>query len=309
MPDNTWLTPYILPSSTCLSAGPSQGIVYKLDERTVLKVPFQYPVNDACPEAYDHAILSLQSFALFQKESQFHNILQQKPHPHIAQGFQCKQGQGIFLKYLDSLEEVWGSVGRDTHLVWIEQLLSALSWIEKLGYVHGDITVHNIGIDEQSQLKIFDFGSIVHRDDEGFHEHLLDDHFTLASTIHFLASGVDPLAKAESLSDLRRIENELRQGTAVIEEGARVLEQVIQAGWSRLPRTAASFSKLQEIVTNTIRHDLSCISQIRSENLSSPHSICPHSFLRDLHEEPRWMNEEDYRFTWMEKGCNLPSWT
>ena len=104
-------------------------------------------MNDTFSEAYNHVFLSLQSFMLFKKESHFYNILAQEAYPHIAQGFQCGQEQVIFLECLDPVEEVWGSVTRDTHLEWIQQLLSALSWIEELKYVHSDITIYNIDID------------------------------------------------------------------------------------------------------------------------------------------------------------------
>ena len=147
MPNNTWFTSYSLSSFICLNAGPSQGIVYKLDKKTVIKVPFQYSVNDIFFKAYDYVLLSLQSFMLFKKESHFYNILTQKTHSHITQSFQCGQRQATFLKHLDPVKEVWSSVTRDIYLKWIQQLLSTLSWIKELGYVHDDITIHNISID------------------------------------------------------------------------------------------------------------------------------------------------------------------
>jgi hypothetical protein len=39
MPDNTWFTPYALPNKDCLSMAASQGVVYKLSEHHVLKMP------------------------------------------------------------------------------------------------------------------------------------------------------------------------------------------------------------------------------------------------------------------------------
>lgn len=284
-------------------------MVYELDERTVVKFPFQYPVDDTSPEAYDHLFLSLQSFALFKRESHFYNLLAGNPHPHIAQSFQSERGQAIFLERLDPVEEVWGRVSRDTRLGWIQQLLSTLSWIEELGYIHGDIAIRNMGIDRGGQLKVYDFGSIVHKDDENFHEHVLDDHFSLANAIHFLASGMDPLAKATSFLEFRRIEDELRQGTAAVEEGARDLEQVIRAGWRRIPRSAPSFTKLQKHVAEIFRHNATNSSQRRPKNPSNLEGIFPHSLLSETDRELRWMDEEDYRVAWMAKGYTLPTWT
>ncbi|KAI9843692.1 MAG: hypothetical protein M1837_006160 [Sclerophora amabilis] len=306
MPDNTWITPYRLPSSRCLSLGPSQGMVYKLDENVVVKLPFQYPVDDTSPETDDHLFLSLQSFALFKKESHFYSLLAEAPHPHIARSFRNGQAHALFMECLDPLEEVWGRVTRDTRLGWTTQLLDALAWMESLGYIHGDITIRNMGVDRRSQLKLYDFGSIVHKDEENFHLCVLDDHFSLANTIHFLASGVDPLAKADSLPDLRRIEADLREGTAAVEEEARDLEQVIQDGWRRIPRSKSGFSDLRKIVAEMIGHDSTQGLPHRPDNLSLE-VTSPHPFLSD--EEPQWMNEEEYRIAWMEKGYTLPTWT
>lgn len=61
----------------------------------------------------------------------------------------------------------------------------ALEWIEKLGYTHGDITIRNIGIDWNKQLKLFDFGSVMHRDEDNFYNQVLEDHFNLANCLHF----------------------------------------------------------------------------------------------------------------------------
>lgn len=97
MPDNTWFTPYKLPSSKCLSLGPSQGIVYELNKRAVVKLPFQYPVgNGSTIDAKkDHLYLSLRSFALLKRERQFYDLLAGNPHPNIAQRFPSDCVDGI----------------------------------------------------------------------------------------------------------------------------------------------------------------------------------------------------------------------
>lgn len=69
-----------------------------------------------------------------------------------------------------------------------------------------------MGINENNQLRLFNFGSIRHRDKEGFYKQVLEDHFTLATCIHFLASGVNPVAKASSLAEVQRTFNILKEG-------------------------------------------------------------------------------------------------
>jgi hypothetical protein len=202
MPDNTWFTPYKLPASRCLSFGPSQGIVYKLSEKSVVKLPFQYPISDvATDDATEHMYLSLRSFAVFKKESQIYDLLPTKPHPNITQRRKCDHQDCIILERLDTVEYAWSASTKKIRLNWIQQLLMALEWIEKLGYTHGDITIRNLGIDYNNQLKLFDFGSVMRCDDDNFHNQVLEDHFNLATCLHFLASGIDPLAKGFTLKN------------------------------------------------------------------------------------------------------------
>lgn len=41
--------------------------------------------------------------------------------------------------------------------------------------------IRNLGVDGNNQLKLFDFGSIMHRDDENYYNQVVQDHFDLAS--------------------------------------------------------------------------------------------------------------------------------
>ncbi|CBX99318.1 predicted protein [Plenodomus lingam JN3] len=92
MPDNTWFTPYKFPPSTCLSIGPSQSIVYEISDEAVVKLPFQYPVARSPPtdDTIEQMHMSLQSLALFKKESTFYDILAKNQHPNLAQRLQTK---------------------------------------------------------------------------------------------------------------------------------------------------------------------------------------------------------------------------
>jgi serine/threonine protein kinase len=304
MPDNTWYTPYKFTAWTCLSSGPSQGIVYQFSEKTVVKVPFQYPVNGALPadEANEKIYMSLRSFAIFKKESTFYDMLTKKPHPNLAQKLQGKQPSSIILQRFRPLEQAWSSNTKEMHVIWIQNLLSALEWLENLGYTHGDLTVRNMGIDENNRLRLFDFGSIRHCDDEGFYEQVLEDHFTLATCIHFLASGIDPVAKAKSVAEVRRTFHTLQAGQGLVDEAAKDFEEVIQAGWTKIPRPSSSFSQLRQDVTGNIRY-ISTSGAHQSANLSSwPQLVCDELMV----EDPRWMDEKDYRAAWKAEGFETP---
>jgi serine/threonine protein kinase len=271
-------------------------MVYKITERAVVKLPYQYPVGDGYvnDEVYDHLHLSLQSLALFKREKRFYDLLFENPHSNIARRLRSEEFDGFFLECLSPIEEAWSSSMKEMRYRWIQELLSALEWIEGLGYIHGDIAIRNMGVDYNNRLKVFDFGSIMHRDDNGFDEQVLDDHFNLATCIHFLASGTKPL------------ESELKQGKAVVEEGARELKSVIQAGWMKIPRSPSSFSRLQKTVTNLIGDiAMNGLYSSSGDDLAGLEVAC-HSWLSQAKSEPRWMNEEDYRAAWKGKGYQLP---
>lgn len=99
-------------------------------------------------------------------------------------------------------------------------MLMEISWIESMG------------IDFNHRLMLFDFGSIVHREDVDFDEQILEDRFKLAACIHFLASGVDPFAKAESFTQLRQNIRDLKKGKGVVDEAAKDFEVIIQEHWT-----------------------------------------------------------------------------
>lgn len=309
MPGNTWFTPYKFPQSKCLSLGPSQGIVYELNKWVVIKLPFQYPAGDGSTvdEAEDHLYLSLRSFALFKKELQFYDLLAtETPHPNIVRRFPNTREDSILLEHLNPIAEAWSSSTKRIRREWIQQLLDALVWIERLGYLHGDITIRNIGVGHDNQLKLFDFGSIVHYNDEDFDERVLDDHASLATCIHFLASGVDPLAKAQSIGDVRQIRNNLERGTAIVEDTAKELEEVIRAGWMRKPRATFSFLQLQRTIADIFWGSDTSLSSPALKDSPRVESACLDWAFNQSERDIRWMDETNYRAAWEEKGYKVP---
>lgn len=305
MPNNTWFTPYKFPPSACLSLGPSQGIVYALSKNAVVKLPFQYPVDQAAStdEANEQLYMSLRSLALFKKESSFYDFLSEKPHPNLAQRLQSELS-GIVLERYKPLQQAWHSSTKAVRLIWIQELLNALEWLESRGCVHGDLKVNNIGINVDNRLRLFDFASFRRRDEEGYSEQVLQDHFALATCIHFLASGIDPVAKAKSLQEVRQTISTLKGGYGVVDEAARDFEDVIQAGWRMVPRPASSFSQIRKTVEKIIwasgvnteyQPETTCFSHL---------SIVCDSLV--VEKEERWLDECNYRAAWKAKGYETP---
>ncbi|KIW13902.1 hypothetical protein PV08_06683 [Exophiala spinifera] len=307
MPDNTWLNPYKLCSLKCLSSGPSQGIVYELDDSSVIKVPFQYPVGggSTIDEQHDHLELSLKSFRCFKQECRIYEVLSKYSHPNIVARLQSSKSDCIILERVESLKESWKKSTKCFHQIWIFELVNVLSFLEEeLGYLHGDITISNIGIGHDNRLKVFDFGSAVHKTDEDFESQVLEDQFNVANCIYFLATGKDVFAKARSAADINRIRRDLQKGKYPYSASAKMYQEVIEACWSQ--KRFSSFKHLKkalEILQEQTASDL-----VLSMHEVNAVNTCPSPdlFLEGLMKEESWMDEEEYCVAWSKMGFEIP---
>jgi hypothetical protein len=178
-----------------------------------------------------------------------------------------------------------------------------LEWLECQGYTHGDLKIQNMGIDDNNRLRLFDFGSIIQHEEEGFDEQVLEDYFWLATCIHFLASRVDPIAKANSSKEVQETLRTLKVGLGTVETTAKEFEEVIQAGWTgALPTT--SFSSVRKAVAEIVQKTSSS-KVYRLEDLSTSYPLAYDDVAieRDL----RWMDKEGYRTSCQELGFPTPN--
>jgi len=181
---------------------------------------------------------------------------------------------------------------------WVRQLLSAVTWLETLGYTHGDMEIRNIRTDKSNCLKLFDFGTATRHDNEDFNSKIKKDHSGLATCIHFILSGVDPFARAQSIKELRRIVSELREGKGEIQPGAEILGDIIQAGWTGRDMLL----KLHGNVTNIIGPaDLDDSIHSLDEGFTAMEAACV-AWLQTAIPDPMWMSEAQYRAAWKEMG-------
>ncbi|KAL2433695.1 hypothetical protein ABEF95_009270 [Exophiala dermatitidis] len=301
MPDNTWSNPYKLCSLKSVSSGPSQGIVYELDDFSVIKVPFQYPVGNGSTvdEQNDHLALSLKSFRCYKQESRIYEILSKHPHPNIVTRFQSSKPDCIVLERVKPLEQSWRNSTQQVRGTWIFELVDVLSFLEQdLGYLHGDITISNIGIGYDNRLKIFDFGSAVHKTDDDFEHQVLEDLSNAANCIYFLATGIDLFAEAKSAADIHRIREDLQTGKYPYSASAKSYQEVIDACWSQNRFT--SFKHLKK--------DLDGLEvQTAGDLVLSEHTgSSPDLLLEGLIREESWMHEEEYCIAWRQKGFEIP---
>ncbi|KAI4176442.1 MAG: hypothetical protein LQ343_000978 [Gyalolechia ehrenbergii] len=303
-----WLTPYYIPHDHCLSIGqaPSQGLVYAIDENIVVKVPFQYPIADnPDSEAELYRDDSLRSFELLRKEATIYRILALRPHPHIVRRLYTQPAPCLFLeRAANPLQLAQAQATTQLRYRWIRQLLSAVTWLEELGYAHGDLAIQNIGIDNHNCLKLFDLGNATNKADETFHYTLEKDHLGLANCLYFLLSGVDPLANAKDWSEVRCIQRELNGGQYKVVPEAKVLKEVILDGWTGVA-AHRTFREIREMVERDIgTGDDASLHSPAPKDYRGLEAACA-EWLDRATLESRWLSEQQYRAKWRSLGYDI----
>ncbi|KEY73687.1 hypothetical protein S7711_11421 [Stachybotrys chartarum IBT 7711] len=236
----------ILPFSNrpgdCLSIGPSQGLVYSIDNDIVVKVPFQYPVIKD-PNIHHLLDLSLRSFVCLEKELAVYATLKAHPHPNIAQRLETDLDDCLFLERFTPLETAWPRSTELDRRRWALELLDAVSWLEAHGWADGDLAVRNLGVDGTNRLKVFDFGSAINSSHPDYANDVARDHFDLATCLHYILSGIDPFSTAHSYVEVKEIRIKLMDGHGGIAQGAEVLADIIEGGWTGR-NSSTDFSQL-----------------------------------------------------------------
>jgi hypothetical protein len=275
----------------CLSIGPSQGLVYTIDSDIVVKVPFQYPVTKNLDS---HLLdLSLKSFVCLEKELAVYAALNTHPHTNIARRLETGHLDCLFLERLKPLEMVRPHSTELDQRRWALELLHAVSWLERLGWADGDLAVRNLGVDRMNRLKLFDFGSAINKAHPDYANDITRDHFDLATCLNYILSGIDPFATAQSYNDVKAIRKQLTEGRGVVGQGAEVLADIIQSGWTGR-RPSARFSQVLEqasyILGPHIPIDLSENPESHYKRLESR---CK-DWIRKSSRNTHWKNVDEY---------------
>ncbi|KAM0427915.1 hypothetical protein ACHAPT_007375 [Fusarium lateritium] len=300
--------PFKYPPETCLSIGPSQGLAYAVDDDIIVKLPFQYEVtqNTELAHCWD---LSMGSFVAMEKEVAVYEALQAEPHPNITRMLATNKTDYLFLERLQPLQTVWKEASREQHHRWVLELLAAVSWLEKLGFVNGDLAVRNIGVDKANNLKLFDFGSAISRSHWDYENEIPRDRFNLSTCLHFLLSGVDPLANLHSRAEVTKIRGMLEAGQWSIPGDTCLLADMIQDGWTGKGRSTA----FEELLDQAVKI-LGVPSERSTPGVAEGHyqeleSRCQ-EWLRLAERDPLWKTSDEYISACREVGheADLDNW-
>ncbi|RSL40375.1 hypothetical protein CEP54_016137 [Fusarium duplospermum] len=296
------------PPEECLSIGPSQGLAYALDKDIVLKLPFQYEVTQdtELSHCWD---LSMGSFVAMEKEVAVYEALQAEPHPNFARMLATNKTDYLFLERLEPLQTAWRRVSWKQRHIWVMELLAAVSWLEELGFVNGDLAVRNIGVDRANHLKLFDFGSAISRSHWDYANEIPRDRFNLSTCLHFLLSGVDPLADVQSRAEAVKIREMLKAGQWKSSEGASILLDMIQDGWTGKVRSI-TFSELSDEAVSIL--NVKCEGQAHNvaEGYYEELEGRCQEWLRSAKRDPLWKTSDEYVSSCREVGheADLDNW-
>lgn len=141
------------------------GHVFAISPNVVFKCPTVF--ENSVPEQAEEMIESAEKIA---NEQAVYEILMDHRHPNIVHCILCVS-EGIFLQRLGpTLEDYLNTTHRspnppaaESQQRWIQQLSSALAWLENLGYAHGDLRPANIFLDltEEKNIRLGDFDATV----------------------------------------------------------------------------------------------------------------------------------------------------
>ncbi|KAI8717156.1 Protein kinase domain-containing protein [Fusarium sp. LHS14.1] len=96
-------------------------------------------------------------------EKSVYKVLMKNRHPHIVHAVLCAP-EGIFMhRQATSLDIRLQNPDIPQYLKekWIRQISSALSWLEHLGFAHGDLRPPNIFLSQEEDIRLGDFDCTV----------------------------------------------------------------------------------------------------------------------------------------------------
>ncbi|KAG5952051.1 hypothetical protein E4U57_006418 [Claviceps arundinis] len=131
------------------------GVVFKISKRLVFKCPMDF--ENPAPSQEEQMKRCAAKLA---NEKSMHELLMKHPHPNIVRCILCIP-EGFFMERMEGtlqtrLDQDYAPSNR-TKARWITQLASALSWIEGLGFVHGDLRPVNILLTANDNIRLADF--------------------------------------------------------------------------------------------------------------------------------------------------------
>lgn len=265
MPSPVVVTPYrSLLSDNYISSG-STGNVYAVGKHTVIKCLDQLDN----PTLYHQDGLEYAS-AGFQLEKDFLRVLERyDQHPNVARYLLYEENAFFMERYCGSLSERLDNdsvISTALKAKWVRQLVSAMAWLESIGYAHGDLRTDNILLDDLDNVVLADFDAAVKYGQElrtssvPFYKCGVDvagpesEQFAVGSCIYSITFGFPPYRDLDAFDQIQKIK--ARDYPSIIP--GHLFGDIIQACWQgRFESMAALKSHLEQSSMNVTNVGLS----------------------------------------------------
>ncbi len=156
MDSSLWPPFHSLPSDNYLARGANAHVF-----RISANIAFKYPTSETENTA--------EICSRIESEKVVYRVLMDRPHPYILQAICCVP-EGIFLRRMqctlrERLAQPKTAIPTQTQELWVWQMASAVAWLETLGFVHGDLRIANMLLDDDDNLQVADFDATVRAGD------------------------------------------------------------------------------------------------------------------------------------------------
>lgn len=147
-----------IPIGSFMSRG-STGQIFAITPEIVLKCPtiFHNPAPQQEMEMED-------SKRRIENEKSVYRLLQKNRHPHIVDCIRLIP-EGIILSResttLENRLRDHATISDSLQNQWLQQLISALAWLETLDLAHGDLRPANVLLDRNDNIRLGDFDACV----------------------------------------------------------------------------------------------------------------------------------------------------
>ncbi|KXH32719.1 hypothetical protein CNYM01_13007 [Colletotrichum nymphaeae SA-01] len=138
------------------------GQVFIISNHVVFKCPTNF--NNPASDQADEIVESARRIA---NEKLTHTLLMEHPHTNIVRCILCIP-EGFFMERVETTlqaridhQSVRNAPSTYVKARWITQIASALSWLEELGRVHGDLRPSNILLTADDNVRLADFDASV----------------------------------------------------------------------------------------------------------------------------------------------------
>ena len=135
------------------------GHVFSISPNIVLKCVTKF--DNAYPQQMEEME---ESSRRIEAEKAVYRILMAHPHPNILQCI-LHIPEGVFLRRMKTTlqERLSQPIPARAQEGWVLQLTSAVAWLERLGFVHGDLRPANILLVARDNIQLADFDATVER--------------------------------------------------------------------------------------------------------------------------------------------------